>query len=66
MSRAARRPKTKAELEQMSLEAINAELKYLRARQRYAGNATVAQWFDKEIVAAETVRLRRFGIRPRG
>ena len=63
MSRAARKPKTRAELQSMSLEQLNAELKYLRMRLRYAGSV-LEKAFRKEIAAVENARLRRFGVSP--
>ena len=65
MSRAARKPKTKDELQAMSLEQLDAELRYLRTRRRECAPSVVAKLFGKEIAAIEAVRLRRFGVRPR-
>jgi len=62
MSRAARRPKTKSELEQLSLGQLNAELKYLRIRRDLVGTGRVAKLFQKEIDAVERVRETRFGV----
>jgi hypothetical protein len=52
-------------MEQLPLERLNAELKYLRMRLRNAGSSTVAKSFLKEIASVESVRLRRFGVAPR-
>jgi hypothetical protein len=65
MSRAARKPKTKDELEAMSLEQLNAELKYLRDRQHEVGGGALAKAFGKEIASAEIARERRFSVAPR-
>jgi hypothetical protein len=65
MSRAARNPKAKTELEGMSLEQLNAELKYLRARMHGAGASSVGRLFAKEIAAVEAARVKRFGVEPR-
>ena len=47
----------------MSLEQLNAELRYLRVRQHDAGTSVVAKLFGKEIALVETVRLQRFPTR---
>jgi hypothetical protein len=65
MSRAARKPKTKIELEAMSLDQLNAELKYLRVREQGAGASSVGKLFAKEIAAVEAARLKQFGVVPR-
>ena len=65
MSRAARKPKTKTELEAMSLEQLNAELKYLRVRTHSTGASSAAKLFAKEIADVEAARLKRFGVEPR-
>lgn len=65
MSRAVRKPKTKAGLVSMSLEELNYELEYLRAREQHAGTSAVRKLFAKEIAAVEAVRLKRFGVEPR-
>jgi hypothetical protein len=61
MSRAARKPKTRAELEAMSLQQLNDELTYLRARRHHAGTSAVVKLFANEIAAAEAVRLKCIG-----
>ena len=66
MSRAARRPKTPEELEQMQLQEINAYLSYLRVRLNASGGTSsgAAKAFRKEITVVERVRAIRFGVRP--
>jgi hypothetical protein len=59
VSRAARRPKTKSELEQLSLAQLNAELKYLQIRRNLAGTSPAAKAFQKEIDAVKRVRDAR-------
>jgi hypothetical protein len=61
VSRAKRIAKTKQELESISLESLNEEIKYLEMRRDYVGTGTVARGFQKEINAARNARLRRFG-----
>ncbi|HYO76117.1 MAG TPA: hypothetical protein VE010_06600 [Thermoanaerobaculia bacterium] len=63
MSRAARRPKTVAELESMSLDELNAALSYLDLRVRTSG-ASVLKDYEKEIAALERARQNRFGVVP--
>jgi hypothetical protein len=65
MSRAARFPKTAAELEHMSLDEMNAHLSYLHARQSAARGSRMTKAFAKEIAAVQHVRQKRFGISPR-
>ena len=65
MSRAARKPKTKDELQDLSLEQLNTELRYLRIREHVSGSSSAAKSFRKEIAAIENVRLCRFGISSR-
>jgi hypothetical protein len=48
----------------MSLDQLNAELRYLRMRQRDSGSA-LAKLFGKEIALIEAIRLQRFGVKPR-
>lgn len=62
MSRAARKPKTRSELEQLSLVQLNAELKHLQVRRDLAGSGRVAKTFQQEIDAVERVREARFGV----
>ena len=65
MSRAVRKPKTKAELQSMSLEQLNAELKYLRMREHASAPFVSAELFRKEISLVERIRMQRFGVVPR-
>jgi hypothetical protein len=46
----------------MSLEQLNAELKYVRVRLQVAGSGAIGRAFRKEIALLESVRLRRFGV----
>ena len=48
----------------MSLEELQAELRYLRMRQRDS-TSSLARLFGKEIALVEAARLLRFGVRPR-
>ena len=61
MSRAARKPKAHFELASMSMEDLNAEIKYLEIRKGVAGTSTVAKLFAKEIALAKRVRKSRQG-----
>lgn len=65
MSRAVRKPVTRDELQSLSLDELNATLKYLANRQRIAGSSAVGKAFRKEIAIVEEVRLKRFGVVPR-
>lgn len=62
MSRAARKPKTKSELEQMSLAELNAELKHVRLRRDLVGTGRVAKLYQKEIDRVARVREAQFGV----
>ena len=66
MSRAARKPKSRKEIDEMTLEQLNAELKYLRIRVKVAGTSALAKLFQKEIAAILKVRERNFGVAPHG
>jgi|GEM_PF-5288176 len=50
----------------MTLEQLNAELKYLRIRVKVAGTSALAKLFQKEIAAILKVRERNFGVAPHG
>jgi len=60
MSRAVHRPKTREELEQFSLEQLDAEIAYLEMRAKHAGGV-VLKAFRKQLATVNRVRDRRFG-----
>lgn len=60
MSRAARRPKTRQELERMSVGELNAQISYLKMRLTVvSGRGPVAKAFRKEIAAVEREKNAR-------
>ena len=66
MSRAARPPKNRDELMNMSLDQINGHIQYLRTREELAGTGVVAKTFRKRREVAERVRERQFGVTAKG
>ena len=61
MSRAARKPKTRSDLEKLSLVKLNAALAESRMRRDLVGTGRVAKNYQKEIDLIERVREKRFG-----
>lgn len=65
MARAARLPKTKEQLLQMSLDELNAEIRYLHMREKVAGTSVVQRSFRKEREVVERIREQQYGVASR-
>ena len=65
MPRAARPPKSRDELMNMPLDALNGHIHYLRTREDLAGTGVVAKEFRKRREVAERIREKQFGVAPR-
>jgi hypothetical protein len=61
MARATRLPKTKEQLLQLSLDALNAEIRYLLMREK-VGGSIVKKTFRKERELVERIREQQFGV----
>ena len=66
MARAVRLPKTKEQLQQMSLDELNAEIRYLQMREKVAGTSVVQKSFRKEREVIERIREQQYGVARRG
>ncbi len=62
MARAVRTPKTKTQLMQMSLDELNAEIRYLQTRENVAGTGVVQKSFRKEREVVERIREQQYGV----
>ena len=65
MARASRL-KTREDFANMSLPALNNEIRYLTGRERNAGTSVVAKVFRKQREVAERVRDAQYGVVARG
>ncbi|HJT62285.1 MAG TPA: hypothetical protein VJ797_11470 [Burkholderiales bacterium] len=62
MARAARSPKTKDQLRELSLVELNAEIRDLQLRESIAGSSVLRKAFRKEREIAERIREEQFGV----
>jgi hypothetical protein len=65
MARAARLPKTKEQLLLMSLDELNAEIRYLQMRENVVGTSVVQKAFRKDRELIERIREQQYGVAAR-